>query len=160
MALTGIIDDVFPQLLASCPLHFAMQETICICKGRCNLIDMSQYQKFRNSFVFKRFTYCFSCGCPNDKKKSHYFPPPFHQVEWYSRRTPCPYEHYLFKVIYALWSRDDLRPIFSAELGIGADTLEAFAEWAGQDDTSLLSREYFNGMTLMLWYCKRLRLYS
>lgn len=159
MALTVIIDDVFPQLLGSCPIHFAMQGNLTNCGDRCGLIDMTGYQVFRNSFTFEPFTYCFACGCPNDKARHHYFSPGFHQVEWYKAKAKCPYAHYLFKAIYALWFRDDLRPSFCRALDIHADSEEEFTEWAIQDFTNLVDREYFNGMSLMLWYCRHLGLY-
>lgn len=154
MTLTAAINDLFPQLLESCPIHFAVKGTFETCSDRCDLIDMSTYSLFRNAFTFKRFTYCFACGVPNDKRRDHYYAPAFHHVDWYKSKGACPYAHYMFKVIYALWFQDELRPVFCHELGIDASNEEEFTEWAVQDHDDLTDTTYFNGMTLMLWYCR------
>lgn len=157
MALTQTINDVFPQLLDTCPIHFATIGVLQICRGTCNLISMTSYRDFRNSFVFEKFTYCFKCGTPNDKKRHHYYAPPFHNQEWY-KGADCPYAHFLFKAIYALWFREDLRPAFCQDLGIQATSEEEFTEWAILAPTGLTETTYFNGMTLMLWYCRHVGL--
>lgn len=157
-ALTQTIDEVFPQLRGYCPIHFAIEQTLQSCGDRCDLIKMSNFQAFRNAFVFERYTYCYRCGVPNDKPRLHYFAPSFHQVEWYQGKVDCPYIHFLFKTIYALWFREDLKPAFCRDLGIQATSEKEFTEWAILTPLGLTETTYFNGMTLMLWYCKHVGL--
>lgn len=115
---------------------------------------MSEYSEFRRAFRFGQFTYCFACGAPNDSKKAHYYPPACHEPAWYKSKDVCPFAHLAFKVMFALWFRDDLRPQFCTELGIQASNLSQFTNWAIQDHNHLQATTYFNGMMLLLWYCQ------
>lgn len=157
-ALSVAIDEVFPKLLPFCPIHFGALGELVECGSRCGLIDMSSYQLFRNEFRFGKYTYCYACGAPNNSPKTHYYQPPFHNSEWYQSKDACPYAHIMFKVIFALWRRDDLRPLFCEELGIVARDADGFTEWAITDHNNLQATTYFNGMTLLLWYCAHLGL--
>lgn len=155
LALSQQIDRVLPRLENICPIHFATAQEYTTCQGKCTLIDMTGYSNFRAAFVFTKYAYCFACGAPNDSETVHCFRPACHETAWYKGRDICPYRHLIFKVMFALWFRDDLRPMFCHDLDIRASSLAEFTQWAIQENQDLVSKTYFNGMSLLLWYCVR-----
>lgn len=104
-AVSFELNDYFEALKGYCPVHFAAGDILKPCTSyECDKLspqaEWANYTAFRRSFNFDNYTYCFSCGAPNDQESENYFVMDCHPMPYRGR---CPWNHFLFKTIFILW---------------------------------------------------------
>ncbi|KAF7965750.1 hypothetical protein HWV62_42010 [Athelia sp. TMB] len=156
-AISSQLNVYLPALRNACLIHFGYWDELADCAAYfCDkqnpVADWDAYEKFRRSFQFAKYSYCFNCGTPNDTKKHNYFQPDAH------RNIPtsdCVWKHLVFKTLFVIWHRtDSLRQEMFEAHGIDPRcTLDEFAEWATKDLEANRSGGYYNGLEFFMSFC-------
>lgn len=158
-AVSARLSNYLDALNGKCIIHFAGWDTLrdCTayyCDDELPVAQWSDYPKFKKSFKFKNYTYCFHCGTPNDTPRNNFYQPSAHMN---IAPAACEWKHLVFKSIFILWARTDVlkMQLFEA-FGQGLSemtTIEQFTEWAVEDVEGYLAPNYYNGLSLFVAFC-------
>lgn len=158
MEMTAVLDKVLETMRGYCPVHFAAYDELHICASQpCDraepIVPWGNYMKFRTSFNFEAFTFCFLCGTPNDSSSKMYYQPHCHLN---INPSACEWKHLVFKTLYVLWHRSDAARlnVFAAH-NVPADiSLVEFAQWSQEDLQGNMSPHYYNGLNMFISFCQ------
>lgn len=102
LSRTAKLDRFMPALKGACPYHFVadgwlVPDRYPKCDRSGALHNDKECRLFRQSFQFERFSYCFSCGLPQDR--GHNGEGPLcHSNHTFQKSAQCPFSHFIFKV--------------------------------------------------------------
>jgi len=156
---TACLDRYMPCLKGKCAYHFVMAGTLvedhfpdCEIERGFSQHGWRDYNKFRSSFRFQKYTYCYSCGMPQDRNHNGEGPG-CHGDRAFKKGGKCDFEHVIFKVAFCIWLDRSLMERMVAELGVRepVDTLEGFIQWANTENER--EGKYCNFLEAFLWLC-------
>ena len=153
---TAMLDRFMPTLKGACPYHFVAEGTVVPehfpkCGYSATLRDDTEYDLFKRSFQFERFSYCFSCGLPQDRNHNKEGPA-CHSNYTFTKSAPCPFAHFIFRASFLLWKKAETRSKMVEGLGIHEpiSTIKEFSNWATKEERG----GYHNCLEAFLWFCK------
>lgn len=158
---TAELDRYMPLLQGKCPYHFVLEGELevdhfpgCELEAELSSSSSGDFQAFKGSFLFKKFTYCFTCGMPQDKKMNGEGPR-CHAAHNWAERKPCKFGSFIFRATFCIWQSEDLRQEMIKGLGVTEPIAEQeeFTEWAKRDLPS--EGKYHNCLEVFLWFCRR-----
>ena len=153
--MTAELNDYFEEVVGLCPVHFGYHNSLrkCLdynCDRHSDFAPWELYPNFKARFRFDPFTYCYSCGAPNDQPDNNFYQLPCHP---FPVEMPCKWSHFVFRTIFVVWHRPDISPVLCEVTGAPPIGLEKFTAWATKDPSGTLAGEYFNGMRFFMAYC-------
>lgn len=156
---TRQLDKFMPALKGRCPYHFATEGTLVDAHaGRCPVMPAlsgsEQYMKFRKSFEFEPYAYCYSCGIPQERARNGEGPE-CHSAHKFSGKKGCSFSSFIFKVTFCIWENHRSRQEMRRGLYVRnkLSTLDEFIEWAKEEEEEL--GKYHNCLEAFLWLCRR-----
>lgn len=150
------LDRYTACLKGKCAYHFVMAGTLikdnfpdCEFEHRSSQGD---YSKFKKSFSFQKYTYCYSCSMLRDKNHNNEGPR-CHADHTFKKWGKCSFKHVIFKVAFCIWWNESLRKWMVVDLGVREliVTLEGFIQWANTEDKQ--EGKYYNYLKAFLWFC-------
>ncbi|KAH0825802.1 hypothetical protein J3R83DRAFT_8865 [Lanmaoa asiatica] len=149
---TKDLDRYMPVLKGKCPSHFAtMAEIVPDHPCDCPFADFGgEYGMFKRAFVFQPFSYCFSCGMPQDRKRNGEGPLCHAGVPY---GKSCTFGPFIFRAVFCIWQNPQLRDRMRHDLGLTEplSDLEAFSGWANEEQRE--DGKYHNCLEVFLWFC-------
>jgi hypothetical protein len=116
------------------------------------IVPSAGWIAFKRSFRFVPYTYCFTCGLPQDRGAIKESPDCHRCVSW-GKGVICPWADYVFIVIWCIWHTPRLRSKLLTENGLSADiTYDDFVEWAKEEDP--LEGEYYKALEVFIRFCE------
>ncbi|KAI9459287.1 hypothetical protein HD554DRAFT_2041944 [Boletus coccyginus] len=153
---TKDLDRYMPVLKGKCAYHFITKaEIVADDFPDCPYFTDSSgdYNVFKREFVFERFTYCFSCGMPQDRNRNGEAPS-CHAGIPYGRG--CTFGSFIFRAVFCIWQNPQLRERMRLGLGLtdSLSSLGAFVDWAKKEQRE--EGKYHNCLEAFLWFCDML----
>lgn len=150
---TKDLDRYMPALKGKCAYHFVTKAEIVPdhfpdCP---NFTDSGgEYDMFKREFVFERFSYCFSCGMPQDRNRNGEAPL-CHAGIPYGRG--CTFGSFIFRAVFCIWQSPQLRDGMRRDLDVTEplSSCSAFADWAKKEQRE--HGKYHNCLEVFLWFC-------
>ena len=157
LASTKELDKYMPALKGKCPYHFVLESKLIDDDFPCCPQEpkkIGDYRDFKRSFTFERFTYCYSCGLPQDRNRNGEGPI-CHMDHDFQKPGPCPFGQFIFRTTFCLWQVPALREELVRDFGIQhpLETQEEFTEWAVDEQAD--QGRYHNCLEAFLWFCRR-----
>jgi hypothetical protein len=104
----------------------------------------------KDLFKFPKFTYCWNCGSPQDRRGNRESPD-CHRTFVFRKGTICPWADFIYVAIWTLWNHSVYRPALLCNFGLPSDTdYDQFSQWLIIEDA--LQGRYYNGLELYLWF--------
>jgi hypothetical protein len=154
---TSLLDKYMRKLKGCCPSHFASGEGIqdehYQCQVAQNIFD-DDYQVFKRSFKFKKFTYCFHCALPQNSNHNNE-EPSCHSGFKYTKGNACAFSGFIFKSVYYLW-KSGVAAALASRLGLpkGWDSLAEFNLWVNKEENT--DGKYINLLEIFIAFCTQL----
>jgi hypothetical protein len=159
---TDQLDRFLEIVKGYCPVHFAAHGELvdhgagspfydCPVNGQiAPKLTKEDCKKFRNSFGFAPFTYCFHCGSPQERKFNKEAPK-CHKDAGFG--PACPWADFPFTVVLLIWHREDIRKEMMVDFRIEeGTTYSGFQQWCTEEYPN--KGEYVKMLEVFLWYCK------
>ena len=115
----------------------------------CGVYDIDRnWLSFKKSFHFEPFKFCYRCGVPLGHME-----PPCHKSVAKLHGMRCPWDDFIFVVVYCLWRIPSSQLDIAAEFGLSPlmDT-EDFEIWTQQEEPN--TGKLYNLLEVFLWYCR------
>ncbi|KIK71885.1 hypothetical protein PAXRUDRAFT_29337 [Paxillus rubicundulus Ve08.2h10] len=142
--------DCCPTLLVTMgkrePSHFRSGCDAC----KSGTIPQEDYAEFRKSFKFPRFSYCFTCGLPQDQGFNGKAPL-IHKDNVPGSGVKCSLGPMIFKVAYNVWHVISLQARLVQEVG-APTTFSQYPKWLSLEQDG----HYTNVIQTFLWHCETL----
>ncbi|KAF8119506.1 hypothetical protein EV363DRAFT_1187457 [Boletus edulis] len=155
LSRTKDLDRYMLALKGKCAYHFATKAEIVLdhfpdCP--CFIDSGGEYNAFKREFVFEPFTYCFSCGLPQDRSRNGEAPA-CHAGIPYGRS--CTFGSFIFRVVFCIWQNLQLRDSMRRDLRVteSLSSWSMFADWAKRDERQ--RGKYYNCLEAFLWFCDK-----
>ena len=99
-------------------------------------------------FSFKPYKFCYCCGVPLGDME-----PPCHKAVDKLQGMRCPWDNFIFVVVYCLWRIPSSQYDIAAEFGLSPlmETKD-FDIWTRQQDPNV--GKLYNLLEVFLWYCR------
>lgn len=150
-----------PSLQGKCPYHFVLEGKLevdhfpgCQLEAELSSSFPGDFHAFKKSFVFQKYTYCYTCGMPQDRKMNGEGPR-CHAVHNWMQRGPCNFGSFIFRATFCIWQSERLRQEMIKGLGVTEPIAqqEDFTQWAIRELYS--EGKYHNCLETFLWFCRR-----
>ena len=159
LARTQELDKFMPALKGMCPYHFVAEGKLVgdhfpRCEHMNALPSAGDYHSFKMAFKFRKHSYCYVCGMPQDKKRNGEGPS-CHVGHDFKKKKACEFGSFIFRVTFYLWQLPEWRSKMAACLGLGkmVSTQQQFTEWAVTEEDD--EGKYHNCLEAFLWFCRR-----
>lgn len=108
---------------------------------------------FKRNFVFEKYSYCYSCGMPQDRNFNGESPACHRTVPW-GKGSFCPWSDFICLVLWSTWYSQDIRAEALQSFQLPEDlSFVNFCDWVNAEDKQ--SGCYYNGLEVFLWFCER-----
>lgn len=135
MRRTNDLDRYMPALKGKCAYHFITKaEIVTDYFPDCPYFSHSggEYDTFKRTFVFERFTCCFTCGLPQDRTRNGETPSCHAGIPC---GKGCTFGSFIFRVVFCIWQNPQLRERMRQDLGMteSLSSCSTFANWVNKD---------------------------
>lgn len=151
------LDVYMPMVQGSCPIDFAItgslkkHQAFSGCSLHASVIPPPGWIEYKKIFSWKPFSYCYWCGLPQDCNNNGESPDCHRRLIW-TKGVPCAFAGFTYIVVWTLWHTPTSRAALIDHFGLPRSmTYQDFCQWATREDDG----EYYKGLEVFLWYCKR-----
>jgi hypothetical protein len=154
---TGILNASIPLLTGKCPVDFVLNGTLLEHQAYvgCDFGGVSfpsVWLPFKRIFRFKKYSYCYQCGLPQDQSRNGEGVA-CHKTVGYGRGK-CLWDDLVAIVVYCIWHHAESKAGMMHRFSLPSTmTWEEFNAWAVTEVP--LTGEYYKALEVFIWFCKR-----